>query len=113
VVLEASGLGCQGKHFEQKVFAIGKRIRLVSRPGVVDGDRLEQVVGVPYFSSPDRNHDPNFGPISVGIQGTYREVPGPHKLKTPVESTIWGFSLNSLRRPGTRLHVVDHHLTEA
>jgi hypothetical protein len=76
VVLEAPGLGSGRKHFEQKAAAIGQRIRLVARLRVVDGDRLEQVVGVPHFSSPGRSHGPMMAPFLAPFRSAVKAPAG-------------------------------------
>ena len=58
----------------------------VARLRIADGDRLEQVVGVPHFSSPGGSH----GPILVGSQGINREVLG-HKKQNPSRINDLGF----------------------
>ena len=117
VVLEAPGLGSGGQDFEQKAAAIGQRIRLVARLRVVDVDRLEQVVGVPHFSSPGRSHGPMMAPFMAPFRSAVKTYAGKCwdiENEKPQSNQRSGASLwDGLGRPGTRLHVVDHHLPEA
>ena len=101
VVLVAPCLGPGGQDFEQKAATIGRPIGTVARLRVDDRDRLEQTVGVPYFSSPGGSHGLTFGPVMLGSQGINREVLGLQKQKTPIESTIWGSAWNWMGRPET------------
>ena len=76
-------------------------------------DRLEQVIGVPHFSSPGRSHGPMVAPWWPRFDRQSRQLPGTTgtpKAKNPSRINDLGFFLG---RPGTRLHVLDHHLTKS